>query len=89
MALYSGALKSASQNLCAGEVVLPRSSVAIPELDKVASISYAVYISTLLDTVDSPTYTKLASIRSEFTEGSRDSKARPWAPITVLALNHL
>jgi len=82
-------LKSASQDLCEGSIALPRSRVAIPELDKVASISYAVYISTLLDTIDSPAYTKLASIRSEFEDGSRDSKSRPWAPITVLALNHL
>ena len=85
----TGFLKSASENLCESTTLLPRNSVAIPELDKIASIGYAVYISTLLDTIDSPTYTKLASIQSEFAEGTRDSKARPWAPITVLALNHL
>jgi len=82
-------LKSASEELCSSVTKLERSSVAIPELDKVASISYAVYISTILDTIDSPTYTKFASIKSEADSGSRDSKSMPWVPITVLALNHI
>jgi hypothetical protein len=82
-------LKNSSENLCSSSTILPRSSVAVPELDKVASISYAVYISTILDTIDNPSYTKLASIRSQDTEGLRDSKSRPWTALTVLALNHI
>jgi hypothetical protein len=85
----SGFLKSASEDLCSSQYTLPRNSINIPYLDKVASISYATYVASILDSVESPAYSKFASLVSEQAEGSASRESRPWVPYTVLALNHM
>ena len=85
----SGFLKSASEDLCSSQYSLSRNPTNIPYLDKVASISYATYIASILDSVESPSYTKFASLVSEQAEGSVSRESRPWVPYTVLALNHM
>jgi hypothetical protein len=58
------------------------------EITKIAAIAYSGYIASLLDQDYSPTYTKLASLRSEGCNGLRSAKFRPWVVPTVLGLNH-
>ena len=84
----SGFLKKASVDLCTCDSTLPRNEEPIPYLDKVASVSYAIYIASMFDSIESPAYTKLASLVSEHTEGTVSREPRPWVPVTVMALNH-
>ena len=66
---------------------LPRLQTSIPFVDKVASTAYSVYVANLLESEESPTYTKLASLISEETPGTRTWVSRPWTTVTLLALN--
>ena len=84
----SGFLKEASLDLCSTSTNLARSTVTYPEVDKIASWAYSVYVATLLDKDTSPSYSKFASLVSEATLGIADRRATPWVPVTVLALNH-
>ena len=85
----SGFLKSASEDLCSTDYSLPRAKTNVPYLDKVASITYAMYVASVMDSVASPGYSKFASLKSEVAEGSADRESRPWVPSTMLALNHI
>lgn len=69
-------------------VTLRSSLVDNPEITKIASLAYSVYIAGLLDQEQQPFYTKLASLRSEDSNGTRSVKSRPWVVPTVLSLNH-
>lgn len=69
-------------------VILPR-GVNMPEVTKIAAYTYSVYIAGLLDALDNPRYTKLASLVSEEESGYRSNSARPWSVSTILGLNHL
>jgi hypothetical protein len=84
----SGFLKNASIDLCTSQKNLPRNVDPIPYLDKVASISYSIYVASLLDCIDNPEYTKLASLVSEQEDGATKRESRPWVPVTVMAINH-
>ena len=84
----SGFLKTASEDLCYTDYVLPNAKASVPYLDKVASISYAMYVASVMDSIASPGYSKFASLKSEQTEGSANRESRPWVPSTMLALNH-
>jgi len=70
------------------KVTLSR-SIDIPEVTKIAAYTYSVYIAGLLDALDNPGYTKLASLKSEEAAGYRSNSAMPWSVATILGLNHL
>ena len=67
---------------------LPRNTMELPLLTKIASYGYASYIASLLDQEENPRYTKLAALKSEQSRGFRLAKCRPWVVPTVLSLNH-
>lgn len=67
---------------------LTTNSIDNPAITKIASIAYSVYIAGLLDQEQEPFYTKLASLRSEESNGNRHAKSRPWVVPTILGLNH-
>jgi hypothetical protein len=80
-----GYTKLASSNT--QPVALARNKYSIPYVDKVASTSYAVYIASILEAEDNPSYTKLASLVSENSLGYRHWESKPWAALTLLSLN--
>lgn len=67
---------------------LPRLDFEIPLATKVASFAYSIHIANLLESQDEPEYTKLASLVSEDTNGTRHINADPWSVQTILGLNH-
>jgi hypothetical protein len=67
---------------------LPRLDFEIPLATKVACFAYSIHIAGLLESQDEPSYTKLASLVSENTDGARRVKADPWSVQTILGLNH-
>lgn len=68
---------------------LARLSYEVPEVTKIACFTYSSYIASLIDQSTSPGYTKLASLRSEFIDGTRAPKERQWVVPTVIGLNRL
>lgn len=69
------------------EYQLPRNIADIPFVTKVASVAYSVYLATLLDSADNPSYTKLASIAGEGISGVRKTSVDPWVATTVIGIN--